>query len=262
MSVSARLDVELVRRGLAPSRTRAAALVGDGRVRVDDAIVRRPAAPVRPDARLELVPAVRPDYVSRAGLKLRAALDAFALPVAGLACLDAGASTGGFTDVLLRAGAAHVDAVDVGHGQLHPDLAADPRVTAYEGLNVRSITPEVLGHTVDLTVADLSFIPLPLVLPALAACTDGPLVLLVKPQFEVGREQLGNHGVVLDPALRRHAVAGVVLTARNLGLAVRGAVPSPVTGQQGNVEALLWLERGAGGLSADEAAGAAFDVRG
>jgi 23S rRNA (cytidine1920-2'-O)/16S rRNA (cytidine1409-2'-O)-methyltransferase len=258
----ARLDVELVRRGLAPSRTRAAAFVTGGRVRVDDAVVTRPAATVGHDARLELLAAGGPDYVSRAGHKLAAALDVFALPVAGLTCLDAGASTGGFTQVLLRAGAARVHAVDVGHGQLHPDIAGDPRVTAYEGTNVRTLTPARLGGAVELTVADLSFISLALVLPALAGCTEGPLVVLVKPQFEVGREQLGNHGVVLDPAVRRQAVAGVATTAHGLGLAVRGAVPSPVAGQYGNVEALLWLQHGAVGLSPDEAADLALGVRG
>jgi 23S rRNA (cytidine1920-2'-O)/16S rRNA (cytidine1409-2'-O)-methyltransferase len=251
-----RLDTELVRRGLATTRTRAAALVAAGRVRVDDAVTRRVATSVHPQTRVEVVdpPHDEPDLASRAGGKLTAALRTFAVPVAGRRCLDAGASTGGFTDVLLRAGAARVYAVDVGHGQLLPQLAADPRVIVREGCNIRTVTPPDLDGTVSLTVADVSFIPLGLVLPVLAACTDQDLLVLVKPQFEVGREQLGRGGVVRDPELHHRAVHDVAATAIELGLSVAGAMRSPVVGRNGNVEAFLWLDRRVTSLTPEAAA--------
>lgn len=254
-----RLDLELVRRGLAPSRTRAAVLLQEGRVEVDGRLSRRAADRVGAGEVLVVRPASsgEPDLVSRAGHKLRAALTAFDLPVAGRRCLDVGASTGGFTDVLLRAGAAHVLAVDVGHGQLDTRLRSDPRVTVFEGVNARDLQPTDLGGPVSLSVADLSFIPLPLVLGALTRCTDlgGDLVLLVKPQFEVGRERLGAGGVVRDPALHSAAVRGVAVAAREQGLEVRGVVRSPIVGQYGNVELLLWASRSGGaGLDPDDAA--------
>jgi 23S rRNA (cytidine1920-2'-O)/16S rRNA (cytidine1409-2'-O)-methyltransferase len=199
-----------------------------------------------------------PPYASRGAHKLAPALAAWAradppLEVAGRRCLDAGASTGGFTDVLLRAGAAQVVAVDVGYGQLAWRLRTDPRVRVLDRCNARNLTAEAIGGTVDLAVADLSFISLRLVLPALAACTReaGDLVLLVKPQFEVGRGMVGRGGVVRAPGLRAEAVVGVAATAAELGLGVRDLRASPLPGPAGNVEYLLWLNRDAPALRAD-----------
>jgi 23S rRNA (cytidine1920-2'-O)/16S rRNA (cytidine1409-2'-O)-methyltransferase len=245
----ARLDAELVRRGLARSREQAAALVHAGRVLVAGQPARKPATAI--DAGTPVVvqqPPGAPDYVSRGGHKLAGALDAFAgLAVADRRCLDAGASTGGFTDVLLRRGAREVVAVDVGYGQLAWALRTDHRVRVLDRVNVRALTPDDISGPVDLTVADLSFIPLALVLPALAACTTpgGDLVPMVKPQFEVGRDRVGSGGVVRDPALRAEAVAAVAATAAWLDLGVAGVVASPLPGPSGNVEYFLWLRRGA-----------------
>ena len=167
------------------------------------------------------------------------------MAVAGRRCLDAGASTGGFTDVLLRRGAREVVAVDVGYGQLAWHLRTDPRVAVHDRTNVRELTPEQIGGPVELTVADLSFIPLTLVLPALAACTTEDLLPMVKPQFEVGRERVGAKGVVRDPALRAEAVRAVADRAYGLGLGTRGMTRSPLPGPAGNVEFFLWLRRDA-----------------
>jgi 23S rRNA (cytidine1920-2'-O)/16S rRNA (cytidine1409-2'-O)-methyltransferase len=190
------------------------------------------------------------EYVSRGSHKLAGALAAFelgGLTVTGKRCLDAGASTGGFTDVLLRAGARQVVAVDVGYGQLAWPIRTDDRVVVLERTNVRTLTPDVIGGPVDLTVADLSFISLRLVLPALAACTDpaGDLALMVKPQFEVGRERVGTGGVVRDPDLRAEAVLDVTATAAELGLGVAGVTASPLPGPSGNVEFFVWFRRAA-----------------
>jgi 23S rRNA (cytidine1920-2'-O)/16S rRNA (cytidine1409-2'-O)-methyltransferase len=243
-----RLDAELVRRGLARSRDHAAQLIAAGRVEVHGVVAAKPASGVGADASLR----VRPDdgdpgYVSRGGHKLAGALAAFpGITVTGRRCLDAGASTGGFTDVLLRAGAGHVVAVDVGYGQLAWSLRTDERVTVVDRTNVRSLTPEAIHGPADLTVADLSFISLPIVLPALAACTapGGDLLPMVKPQFEVGRERLGSGGVVRDPAHRGAAVVRVATEATKLGWPPRGVVRSPLPGPAGNVEFFLWLRRG------------------
>jgi 23S rRNA (cytidine1920-2'-O)/16S rRNA (cytidine1409-2'-O)-methyltransferase len=249
MARRARLDAELVRRKLARSREQAAALVAAGRVQVRGTVAQKVATMIDPADPVVVTgddPAT--EYVSRGSHKLAGALAAFAgLAVAGRRCLDAGASTGGFTDVLLRAGAAHVYAVDVGYGQLAWPLRTDERVTVMERTNVRTLTPGVLGGPVDLTVADLSFISLRLVLPALAACTgpDGDLALMVKPQFEVGRERVGSGGVVRDPLLRAQAVLDVAATGAELGLGVAGAAASPLPGPSGNVEFFLWFRRGA-----------------
>src|SRR6185369_11041724 len=187
-----RLDAELVRRGLARSREHAAELVAAGRVEVRGTAAVKPAAMVDPADPVRVIDGGTDDYVSRGAHKLAGALEAFApgLVVAGRRCLDAGASTGGFTEVLLRGGAAEVVAVDVGYGQLAWSLRNDPRVRVFERTNVRNLTPEAIGGPVALTVADLSFISLRLVLPALVACTEphGDLIPMVKPQFEVGRE--------------------------------------------------------------------------
>lgn len=241
-----RLDVELVRRGLARSREQAAALVADGRVEVKGLVAGKPAALVDPADPVRVVDS-GPDYVSRGGHKLAGALAAFPkLDVEGRRCLDAGASTGGFTDVLLRAGAAEVVAVDVGYGQLAWSLRTDDRVRVFDRQNVRALTPDVIGGPADLTVADLSFISLTLVLPALAACTTTDLVPMVKPQFEVGRERVGPGGVVRDPGLWAEAVTDVASSAAGLGFGVAGITRSPLPGPAGNVEFFLWLRRDAG----------------
>ncbi len=243
-----RLDVELVRRGLARSREQAAALVADGRVEVKGLVAGKPAALVDPADPVRVVDS-GPDYVSRGGHKLAGALAAFPkLRVDGRRCLDAGASTGGFTDVLLRAGAAEVVAVDVGYGQLAWSLRTDDRVRVFDRQNVRALTPDIIGRPADLTVADLSFISLTLVLPALAACTVTDLVPMVKPQFEVGRERIGPGGVVRDPGLWAEAVTGVASSAAGLGFGVAGVTRSPLPGPAGNVEFFLWLRRDAGPL--------------
>ncbi|MFI7545760.1 TlyA family RNA methyltransferase [Actinoplanes sp. NPDC049599] len=255
MARRARLDAELVRRKLARSRDQAAALVAAGRVQVRGTVAQKVATMIDPADPVVVTgddPAT--EYVSRGSHKLAGALAAFAgLPVRGRRCLDAGASTGGFTDVLLRAGAGHVYAVDVGYGQLAWPLRTDERVTVMERTNVRALTPDALGGPVDLTVADLSFISLRLVLPALAACTgpDGDLALMVKPQFEVGKERVGSGGVVRDPLLRAEAVLAVAATGAELGLGVAGVAASPLPGPSGNVEFFLWFRRDA--PPADEA---------
>ncbi|MBM2623765.1 TlyA family RNA methyltransferase [Actinoplanes sp. LDG1-06] len=251
MARRARLDAELVRRKLARSREQAATLVEAGRVQVRGTVARKVAAMVDP-ADPVIVTGEDPatEYVSRGGHKLAGALAAFGprgLAVEGRRCLDAGASTGGFTDVLLRAGARQVVAVDVGYGQLAWPIRTDERVVVFERTNVRSITPETIGGVVDLTVADLSFISLRLVLPALAACTDtdGDLALMVKPQFEVGKERVGAGGVVREWPLRAEAVLDVASAAAELGLGVAGVTASPLPGPSGNVEFFVWFRRDA-----------------
>ncbi|KZM34174.1 TlyA family RNA methyltransferase [Oerskovia enterophila] len=249
--MSARVDAELVRRGLARSRGRAAELIDAGRVSLDGRVVAKPSLPVRPDQEILVDPdPADQGYASRAAFKLAGALDAVRAGAPGLAPriegahgLDLGASTGGFTDVLLRRGARGVVAVDVGHDQLVPSLRDDPRVTVREGFNVRDLTPDDLDVTPDVVVADLSFISLRLVLPPVAAVV-GPgtdLLLMVKPQFEVGRERLGTGGVVRDPALHARAVLDVALDAEGLGLRPLGVIPSPLPGPSGNREFFLWL---------------------
>jgi 23S rRNA (cytidine1920-2'-O)/16S rRNA (cytidine1409-2'-O)-methyltransferase len=243
-----RLDAELVRRGLARSRDQAGDLIAAGRVAVSGQTALKAASQVAVDAAITVQRASgEPDYVSRGGHKLAGALAAFdGLIVAGRRCLDAGASAGGFTDVLLRAGADHVVAVDVGYGQLAWSLQTDERVTVLDRVNVRTLTPEQVAPAPDLVVADLSFISLTLVLPALVGCAapDADYVLMVKPQFEVGKDQVGG-GVVRDPALRAEAVQSVAGAAASLGLGVAGITASPLPGPSGNVEYFLWLRRGA-----------------
>lgn len=242
-----RLDAELVRRGLARSREHASQLIADGRVTVRGTVAGKPATAVETDAPV----VVRdldddPGWASRGAHKLIGALDAFPIQVTDRRCLDAGASTGGFTDVLLRRGAREVVAADVGRGLLVWRLQTDDRVTMLDKTNVRALTPEQTGGPVDLVVADLSFISLRLVLPALLSCTteDADLLPMVKPQFEVGRERLGSGGVVRDPELRADAVRSVVREAGEIGLRPHGVVASPLPGPSGNVEYFLWLRRG------------------
>lgn len=244
----ARLDAELVRRGLARSREQAAAAIAAGRVRVGGLVATKPATGVDPAASVTVEDSPGDAYVSRGAHKLAGALDAFAngdapLEVEARRALDAGASTGGFTDVLLRRGAAHVVAVDVGYGQLAWSLRTDPRVTVLDRTNVRDLTLDLVGAPVDVVVADLSFISLATVLPALRAVATGAAdyVLMVKPQFEVGRGNVGSGGVVRDPALRVAAITAVATAAQELSLGVRGVTASPLPGPAGNVEYFLWL---------------------
>ena len=256
MAETARADVALAARGLARSRTEGAALIRAGQVLLDGRPVRRPSDRVAADATLRLRDP-GPRYVSRAAHKLVSALEAFPdVGVAGRRALDAGASTGGFTQVLLERGAERVAAVDVGHDQLAPTVRADPRVLVREGLNVRDLTAEDIDGPVDLVVSDLSFISLRLVLAPLAGvCRPGAeLLLMVKPQFEVGRRALPRSGVVTDPDARRDAVVGVAAAALGAGLAPRGLARSGLAGQDGNAEFFLRLRR-PDATAADDPAG-------
>jgi 23S rRNA (cytidine1920-2'-O)/16S rRNA (cytidine1409-2'-O)-methyltransferase len=241
----ARLDAELVRRGLARSRQQAAELIEQGRVAVRGVPAGKPATVVDRDTPVTVQRMDEREWASRGAHKLIGALDAFGVDVTGRRCLDAGASTGGFTDVLLDRGAAEVVAVDVGYGQLVWRLRSDERVRVHDRTNVRALEPAMIGGPVALTVADLSFISLRTVLPALVACTcaDGELLPMVKPQFEVGKARLGEGGVVRDPELRLAALTEVAAAARELGLVLRGAVASPLPGPAGNVEYFLRLVR-------------------
>jgi 23S rRNA (cytidine1920-2'-O)/16S rRNA (cytidine1409-2'-O)-methyltransferase len=237
---------------MARSRVQAADLIAAGQVRVFGQAAAKAATQVGQDAAITIQREDEgPDYVSRGGHKLAGALLAFTgLKVAGRDCLDAGASTGGFTDVLLRAGAAHVVAADVGYGQLAWSLRSDPRVTVLDRVNVRNLQPGQVDPAPDVVTADLSFISLNQVLPALAACAkpDADFIVLVKPQFEVGKGRVGSGGVVRDPELRAGAVVAVAQSALELGLGVQGDAASPLTGPSGNVEYFLWLRRGAAPL--------------
>jgi 23S rRNA (cytidine1920-2'-O)/16S rRNA (cytidine1409-2'-O)-methyltransferase len=245
--VKIRLDAELVRRELARSREQASDLIEARSVLVNGIPASKPSTMVDAQTSIKLH-GKRDDFVSRGGHKLAGALDAFSgVVVEGKRCLDAGASTGGFTDVLLRRGAEKVVAVDVGYGQLAWELRQDPRVVIHDRTNIRHLTGDVIGGPIDLVVADLSFISLTLVLPALAAVSkpEADFVVMVKPQFEVGREKLGAGGVVRDPALRKVAVIEVADSAYDVGLGTLGIAASPLPGPAGNVEYFLWLRRGA-----------------
>jgi 23S rRNA (cytidine1920-2'-O)/16S rRNA (cytidine1409-2'-O)-methyltransferase len=242
-----RLDQLLVERGLAPTRSRAQALLLGGRVRVGEGdsarLDRKPGDLVEQDVML-LVAEPEP-YVSRGGHKLAAALDAFGIDPAGLVCLDVGASTGGFTDVLLQRGATRVYALDVGRGQLVEQLRGDPRVVSMERTNARTLGPGVLPEPIALAVIDVAFISLDKVLAPAAGCIDatsgGRIVPLVKPQFEAGRGRTDG-GVVRDPAVHREVLERVSAHAASLGLDLRGVIPSPIRGPEGNREFLLDLE--------------------
>ncbi len=253
MARKQRLDLELVQRGLAVSRQQAQQLIRAGRVRSGDRVLDKPGVDVTPGLPLEVQLPQR--FVSRGGEKLEAALEAFPIPIAGRVCVDGGISTGGFTDCLLQRGAARVYGIDVGYGQTAWSLRSDPRVILRERTNLRHLTAaELYGPEdpmADLAVADVSFISLALVLPALLGLlgpaggqADLDLVLLVKPQFEVGRAQVGKGGVVRDPAAHIDAIAGVVAAAGGLGLTAVGLVASPLTGPAGNHEYLVWLRAG------------------
>jgi 23S rRNA (cytidine1920-2'-O)/16S rRNA (cytidine1409-2'-O)-methyltransferase len=256
VTARARLDAELVRRGLARSREQASELIAAGRVSVGGTVAAKPSTQVARDTAVLVADDADagPQYVSRGGHKLAGALAAFAgFDVAGRRCLDAGASTGGFTDVLLQAGAGHVVAADVGYGQLAWPLQTDERVTVLDRVNVRELEPERVAPAPSVVVADLSFISLSKVLPALAACAapDADFALMVKPQFEVGKGRVGQGGVVRDPEVRADAVRSVCETAWSLGLGVIGVTASPLPGPAGNVEYFVWFRRGAPPLDED-----------
>jgi 23S rRNA (cytidine1920-2'-O)/16S rRNA (cytidine1409-2'-O)-methyltransferase len=243
---SARLDLVLVDRGLAPSRERARALILAGHVTVDGQVVARAGALVPARALVELVTPDHP-YVGRGGVKLAHALDEFGIDPHGRRALDIGASTGGFTDVLLRRGAANVIALDVGHGQLDWRLRTDPRVIVREGINARYLTRDDVPHDVSLVAIDVAFISLGHILPALPPFLepDADVVALVKPQFEAGREEVGRHGLVTDPAIHDRVVQRVTATAHDVGLTRAGMTPSPITGATGNREFFLHLRNAA-----------------
>jgi 23S rRNA (cytidine1920-2'-O)/16S rRNA (cytidine1409-2'-O)-methyltransferase len=239
-----RLDERLVADGLAVSRSQAQALILAGDVLVDDSPGAKAGTRIADDAEVRLRAGIR-RYVSRGGEKLAGALDALQIDPAGLRCLDVGASTGGFSDCLLQAGAVHVVAVDVGHGQLHSRLAADPRVLVLDRTNARHLERAQLPGPVDLVVADVSFISLRLLIPALqAAAPEAALLLMVKPQFEVGREKVGKGGVVRDDAHRAEAVADVVAAAEALGYRLVGQADSGLAGPKGNREIFVHLAPG------------------
>jgi 23S rRNA (cytidine1920-2'-O)/16S rRNA (cytidine1409-2'-O)-methyltransferase len=239
----ARVDAELVRRGLARSRQQAAELIGAGRVTIDGMPAAKPATAIAVSATLTVERDDERTWVSRGAHKLLGALDAFGLSVDNRRCLDAGASTGGFTEVLLDRDAREVVAVDVGYGQLAWPLRNDPRVIVLERTNVRELTADTIGGPVDLVVADLSFISLATVLPALTSCAsdDADIVPMVKPQFEVGKDRVGAGGVVSDPQLRVDAVLTVARRAAGLQWQTVGVTASPLPGPSGNVEYFLRL---------------------
>ncbi|RMB75687.1 TlyA family RNA methyltransferase [Rhodococcus sp. SBT000017] len=252
MARRARVDAELVRRGLARSREHASELIEAGRVKIAGTVASKPATAVEPGTPLLVAEEDNEvSWASRGAHKLLGALDAFeplGLTLEHARCLDAGASTGGFTDVLLSRGVREVVAVDVGYGQLVWRLQSDDRVHVVDRTNVRSIDAETIGGPVDVIVADLSFISLKLVLPAFVACSKPGtnMVLMVKPQFEVGKDRVGAGGVVRDPALRAEAVEDVANAAVSLNLTVQAVAASPLPGPSGNVEYFLWLRAGAG----------------
>jgi 23S rRNA (cytidine1920-2'-O)/16S rRNA (cytidine1409-2'-O)-methyltransferase len=244
--VRRRLDVELVRRGLVPSRTRAVEAIDAGRVLVGGAPAATAARQVDGGEAIALLAVEGPTYVSRGGHKLAAGLDAFSIDVTGRRAVDVGASTGGFTDCLLQRGAAHVHAIDVGRSQLAWSLRQDARVTVMERTNVRAVEPATIDPRPDLCVADLSFISLRTVAPSLLALTadDADFVLLVKPQYEAGRARVGRRGIVRDPAVHAAVLREVVAGLDDAGLGVTAVVPSPLRGADGNVEFLVHARRG------------------
>jgi 23S rRNA (cytidine1920-2'-O)/16S rRNA (cytidine1409-2'-O)-methyltransferase len=234
-----RLDRLLVERGLAESRARAEALILAGRVSVAGRADVKPGTAVRFDAEISLTEAEHP-WVSRGGVKLAAALDHFGIDPAGKICLDIGASTGGFTDVLLARGARRVYAVDVGHGQLHAKLRHDPRVVLLEKVNARRLSGREVPEPAGLLVADVSFISLTMILPAAVPllAPGAAAILLVKPQFESARGEVGKGGIVRDPSVRERSVSRIVDAGRELGLSPLGTIPSPIRGADGNEEFL------------------------
>lgn len=250
-----RLDVWLVDRGLAPSREKAQALIMAGRVRVDGQPGAKPGTAVRESTRVELLPG--PEHVGRGAIKLAGALERLGLDPRGCVAIDVGSSTGGFTETLLARGAARVHCVDVGRAQLHESLRLDPRVRVLEATNARTLSLEVIGEACSFATMDVSFISVLKILPALRAvlAPEARLAVLVKPQFEVGRSDVGRGGIVRDAALHRRALEGVASGAAALGYGLLGACASPIDGAEGNREFFLGLSRDGAGLAAD-----AFDA--
>ncbi len=238
MTARQRLDRLMVDRGLAESREKAQALIMAGEVLIDGRKAQKPGEAVAASSRIEVL--ARPRFVGRGGIKLQFALEHFNIHPTGQVCLDIGASTGGFTDCLLQNGAVRVHAVDVGHGQFDWKLRNDPRVVVYEGLNARYLTFDQIGEFVDLAVCDVSFISATLILPAVAPLLKpgGQMVVLVKPQFEAGKEQVGKGGIVRDPAVQQQAVDRVAATVVSLGF-TWATIDSPIPGAEGNREILL-----------------------
>ena len=241
MATSKRADLLLVERGLAETRTRAQALILSGRVYSNESRIEKAGIRLDPDVPLSVRETL--PYVSRGGVKLHAALEHFGIDPTGARCLDVGASTGGFTDCLLKAGAAEVFAVDVGYGQLDWKLRNDDRVTVLERTNFRTIDDDALPHGLDLAVVDVSFISLRLILPRLGTFlkAGARVVVLIKPQFEAGREKVGKGGVVRDPAVHEEVVHNIIEAAAGEGFASRGSMESPIKGPKGNVEYLAYL---------------------
>ncbi|MDO5031645.1 TlyA family RNA methyltransferase [Corynebacterium sp.] len=248
-----RLDAELVRRKIARSREQAVEMIKAGRVTVGGFVARKPATIVEPEVSIKVAKSAGDDWASRGAHKLLGALEAFDVDLTGRRVLDAGASTGGFTDVCLRRGAAEVLAVDVGYGQLLWRLQNDERVTVLDRTNIRNLTLDITGGPCDAMVGDLSFISLKLVLPAIVECmSEGAWLLpMVKPQFEVGKERIGAGGVVRSPELRFEVTRDVAEFAQTLGLSLHGVAASPLPGPSGNVEYFLWLVKD--GLSTPQA---------
>ncbi len=238
-----RLDVALVDRGLVDTRSKAQSLVMARRVTVNDEYVDKPGAQVAADDTLRVVELEHP-WVGRGGMKLAHALREFHVDVTGKTCADIGASTGGFTDVMLKSGAKKVYAIDVGYGQLDQSLRNDPRVVNREKVNARFLTAENFDEPVDFASIDVSFISLKLILPPVATFLRGELVALIKPQFEVGKADVGKGGIVRDEEKRRQAVEGIVAFARESGYEVRGVIESPVKGAEGNIEFLMYAATG------------------
>jgi 23S rRNA (cytidine1920-2'-O)/16S rRNA (cytidine1409-2'-O)-methyltransferase len=237
-----RLDILTVERGLAPSRERARALILAGHVRVNGQVVSKAGSPIAADAEVVLTSPDHP-YVGRGGIKLAHALDVFGLDVRNMQALDIGASTGGFTDVLLQRGATSVIALDVGHNQLDWRLRTDARVIVHEGVNARVLNPDVVPYPVDVVTIDVSFISLKHILPALSPflTAGSSIVALVKPQFEAGRHEVGKGGLITDPAVHQAVVAGVIEAAAAIGLITVAQTPSPITGATGNREFFIHL---------------------
>ncbi len=238
-----RADALLVLRGLCDSREQAKRLILAGEVRSGDRIIDKPSTQLAPDAPLDIKEKLR--YVGRGGLKLEGALDAFGIDPTGWVCMDVGASTGGFTDCLLQRGAARVHAIDVGTNQLVWKIRNDPRVIAKEQFNARHMVPADIGESVRLAVMDLSFISLTKVLPAVFPILDeqGSVLCLIKPQFELRREDVSKGGIVRDPALHGQAIAKIRAFIESSGHEWRGLIPSPITGMDGNQEFLAWIGR-------------------
>jgi len=233
-----RLDVALVERGLVDTRSKAQSLIMARRVLVNGQFVDKAGANVAVDDEVRVAELEHP-WVGRGGMKLAHAVQQFAIDLEGKVCADIGASTGGFTDVMLKHGAVKVYAVDVGYGQLDVSLRNDPRVVNREKVNARYLQPENFDEAIDFVSIDVSFISLKLILPAVIHFLDGELVALIKPQFEVGKHEVGKGGIVRDDAKRQAAIDGVVACARELGFEVKGVIESPIKGAEGNIEYLM-----------------------